>query len=173
MLMEKINRQIRYGSLKWIIIPAIALFMTTITNGQSIKKALLSRQEVTDFKKSLNDKLEDTTRIEVLLKLADYHLQKTGDEKSDLDSAGLYIKDAKAINARQTSRKKDGYILLNEASLARKSGNPDTGKQLIDKAISLLLTAKDEFHLALAYLELSRYYDTQKPDEAAVVINLF
>jgi two-component sensor histidine kinase len=157
---------------KFIII-AILLLRAVNTHGQEEQKVSLSLQEVNNLLRSLNKKTADTSRIDSYLKLGDYYLEKEGDEKSDLDSAASFIRQAKEINVRQLSRQRDGLILLYGSSLALKSGNTDAGKQLANQAITSLRTSNDEFHLALAYLELSRCYDSKKPEQAAIIKNVY
>ena len=149
---------------------AMLLLIAAVSNGQQIVKESLSEQEVEGLLKSLNKKTEDTTRIDILLQLAEHYLQK---EKPGMDSAAAFIRNSKEVNAKQISRKRDGLILLLESSLARKSGNTNEGRQLLVRAIGQLQTTKDEFHLIKAYLELSRYYDQGWPEHSAAIKNAF
>lgn len=156
-----------------LIIIITLLHIAAIVSGQAEIKYFLNNQQVAGLHNTLNKNIEDSTRVNILLRLAKYHFDK-GNEKSDLDSAATFISNAKTINARQTSRKRDGPILLYEAYLARRSGNTDAGRQLVNQAIRQIQTSSnDEFHLAEAYLELSRYYDSYEPRQLVAIRNVF
>ena len=150
----------------------VLLHIAAIVNGQAEVKNLVSKQQVTDLHNTLGKTIADSTRINILLKLAKYHFEK-GNEKSNLDSAASLIMNAKAINALQTSGKREGLISLYEASLARRRGNTNAGKQLVNQAISQIQAVNDEFHLAEAYLELSCYYDARDPKQFGSISNVF
>jgi len=149
------------------------LLTTSITRGQAVYQERLNEGMAIDLLKLLNKTIDDTTRIDILLKLAEYKLQKAGDEKSDLDSAAELIRNAKEINAKKISRKRDGTILLHESTLTRKRGNTDAARQLVSRAIGQLQLSNDEFHLTLAYLELSRCYDSKEPEQTSAIKNAF
>jgi two-component sensor histidine kinase len=148
------------------------MHIATTVSGQAEIKNILSSQQVNYLHKTLLENIEDSSRINILLRLARYHFEK-GNENSNLDSAAIFINKAKTINARQPSVEHDGFILLYEACLARRSGNSDTGKQLLNKAIRQMQMLKDEFHLAEAYLELCLYYDPNEPRQVAAMRNVF
>ena len=154
------------------ILIAMLLHTASIVSGQAEIKNPLNNQQVASLFNSLNKNIEDSTRVNILLRLAKYHFEK-GNEKSDLDSAATFIINAKAINTRQTSGKRDGLILLYEAYLARKKGNTDAGRRLVSQAIRQIQTLDDEFHLAEAYLELSCYYDPNEPQQVVAIRNVF
>ncbi|MES1223380.1 MAG: sensor histidine kinase, partial [Bacteroidota bacterium] len=142
-------------------------------HGQTEGKGGISDQESKNLVTFLNKKLEDTNRIDIYLKLADYHLRKDAGEKPDLDSAATFIRNAKEINARQESRKRDGIITYYEGYQLRKAGNLSGAIQLLNVAAEQLKTANDEFHLALAWLELSRCYDPHLPGQESIIKNIF
>jgi hypothetical protein len=122
------------------------LFTTATTSGQVLLKFRLSEQAAGDLLKALNKKLADTTRIDILLKLADYHLQKENLQSSvpDLNSAATVISNAKEINARQRQPGKRGaLILLREASLSRRSDNASAAIPMLKKVIAQLQTTND------------------------------
>jgi two-component system, sensor histidine kinase PdtaS len=155
-----------------LIIIVIFLHIAAIVRGQAEIKNYLSNQQVATLHKALNTIIEDSIRVNILLRLAKYHFEKSN-EKSDLDSASTFISSAKAINARQTSGKRTGLILLYEAYLARKSGNAVAGRQLVNQAIRQIQALNDEFHLAEAYLELTWYYDPNDPKQVVTIRNVF
>jgi two-component sensor histidine kinase len=155
------------------IIVVMFLLLAPAINGQVVIEQTMSVQEAGNLLKSLNGKMADTTRIDILLKLAEHNLHKTSYKRLDLDSATTFIRNATDLNAKQSSRKRDGRILLDESSLTRKKGDANTGLQLIKGAIGQLQATNDEFLLVLAYLELSRYYDSQKPEQEAASKDAF
>src|SRR5688572_12324805 len=105
------------------------LLSITIASGQQILKPKLSQKERKDLQRSLLKTTDYTTQIDILLRLAEYHLQKAGTEKVDLDSAATFMFSAKTINAKQLSREKSGHILLSESSLVRQGGDTTAGRQ--------------------------------------------
>src|SRR5471030_2334874 len=72
--------------LVWFILalPAITV------NGQTPKQLLLELQK----------SKPDTNRLNVQIKLGSYYLYKPGEFKSDLDSADLFLNQAKELNAK-------------------------------------------------------------------------
>ena len=148
------------------------LHIAAIVSGQGEIKNFLSNQQVADLHNTLKTNIEDSTRVNILLQLAKFHFER-GNEKSDLDSASTFINSAKAINTKQVSGKRNGLVLLYEAYLARRSGNIDAGRQKVNQAIRQIQALNDEFHLAEAYLELSRYYDPNDPQQVIAIRNVF
>jgi len=125
-----------------LILIVIFLLKAATTIGQVYIKTGISTEESIGLMRSLAIKMEDTARVDILLPIADYHLWKSSDAPSDLDSAARFINQATAIN----SPKRDGLVSYYEAWLARRKGNTDAGKQLINKAITQLKAKGDEFH---------------------------
>jgi two-component sensor histidine kinase len=155
------------------IIIAVFLLTAAITSGQTVVKSNLSKQEASHLLNSLSKKIADTNRIDILLRLAEYNLEKESYEQVDLDSAASFIRHAKEINARQISGKRDDVILLYESTLIRKGGNREAARQLVNRAIRQLKISNDEFHLLQAYLELSRCYDPKVPEQATAIKDVF
>lgn len=117
--------------------------------------------------RSLKNAKDDTTKINHLLKLAEYNIMKPGEIKSDLNSAAGYVARAHQVNLRIGSEQAEGYIFMVEAMLKREEGDLRHGKALIDNAINLLKRSKDTIHLGDAYKELSVYFDYTIPAELA------
>jgi two-component sensor histidine kinase len=148
------------------------LFTVTITSGQHIAAPSLTHAEARNFLQLLNTRTADTTRIDILLQLATYHILKDGKNKANLDSAAAFIQQANDLNTKIRSPRLEGYITLVESSLAKKSGDTITGKKLVNKSIRLLESANGPFHRAMAYLELLSYIDFKHPDQLAEVNSL-
>jgi two-component sensor histidine kinase len=155
------------------IIIALLLLMTVTTNGQVLLKNSLSREAIFDLKKSLNKKLTDTARIDILLTLADHYLQTRYNESPNFDSAAIFVRNAKEINAGQQPGRRNGLLLLYESSLIRKTGNKTEGIPLLNRAIAQLQTANDGFYETMAWMELSRCYDPNDSVQAITVKNVF
>jgi two-component system, sensor histidine kinase PdtaS len=109
---------------------------------------------------------QDTVRISLLLKLAQFEIFKTGEYKIDLDSAGVYIEAAKTINTRAQSPQAAGWIVLTESYLLKEHEEQrPQGKALAEKAVAMLQQANDPFHLAEAYRAVSEYYNKDNTEE--------
>ena len=157
---------------RFVIIVTL-LFTATYTSGQAFVVPTLTPKVASALLKTLNKKIEDTIRIDILLQLAHYYLRKEGNEKSDLDSAGLLVRNAKEINSKLLLGKRDGLVSLFECSLEIRAGNPVAGRELANKAIRLFQSSNDDLHLAQSYLALSRCYDSKVPDQASAIKKTF
>jgi two-component sensor histidine kinase len=156
-----------------LILIVVFVLKFAAASGQAFAKSGLSEEDATTLKRSLVIKKEDTAQVDMLLRLAEYHLFKNSEAQADLDSAATFISQATTINGRLLSGKRDGLLAYYQGWLARRNGQAAAAKQWIDKAIAQLKAAGDEFHVALAYLELSLYYDPMKPEQATVIKNTF
>lgn len=155
-----------------LIIIIFLLHIAAVVSGQAEIKNLLSDQQAAHLHNALYKNIDDSVRVNILLRLAKYHLERSK-ERSDLDRSATFISTAKAINARQASGKRDGLILLYEAYLERRRGNTDAGKKLVNLAITQIQALNDEFHLAEAYLERIFYYDPNEPRQVVAIRNTF
>ncbi|HEU5168251.1 MAG TPA: hypothetical protein VFU29_22050, partial [Chitinophagaceae bacterium] len=159
---------------RFIIINAF-LLMTCITSGQLelVFRPRLSTQQASDLLKTLDKKMDDSTRLNILLKLSLYNLEKLNGEKPDLDSAAVFIKDAKDINSKLLYKKEAIVIAIYESTLTRKSDDTVTARQMISNVINLLQSTNDELNLEQGYLELSRCYDFKVPEQAAEITKAY
>ena len=132
----------------------------------------LSRKEADALLKSLSEEHADTARINSFLKLAQFNILKPGSLKADLDSAALFIKQAKNIYAKGGVPDVNGYIVLVEGYLLGEKGDRDAEKKYLDTAISILSNTGDKLHLGQAYFELSGFYSYRKAAQAAEKIRL-
>jgi two-component sensor histidine kinase len=102
---------------------------------------------------------QDTSRIALLLKLAEFEVFKAGEYKTDLDSVAVYIEAAKTLNIKLQSLRAAGWIVLAESYLLKeRPGQRTQGKAYAEKALAMLLQVKDPFYTAKAYQALSEYY---------------
>jgi two-component system, sensor histidine kinase PdtaS len=103
---------------------------------------------------------QDTSRIALLLKLAEFEVFKAGEYKTDLDSAAVYIEAAKTLNTKVQSPQAAGWVVLAESYLLKeRPGQRLQGKAYAEKALAMLQQGNDPFHTANAYHALSDYYD--------------
>jgi two-component sensor histidine kinase len=140
---------------------------------QSLYRTNISVNDANDLLHSLNKKLNDTVRIDILLKLVQYNLEKESDEKLDLDSASMFLNKAKEINSKQITNNRKGLIFLYESYIEAKNGKIEIARPLINLAIQEFQISKDEFHLSLAYLELTRFYNSNDSKDADTIKGLF
>jgi two-component system, sensor histidine kinase PdtaS len=155
------------------IIIILLLLAALTTNGQVMVKNSLSREAKSELLKSLNKKLTDTARIDILLQLADRYLQTIYGETTNVDSAAIFVREAKEISARLPAGKRNGRALLYESSLIRKTGNKSEGIPLLKRAIEQLKTARDDFYGTMAWMELSRCYDPNDSAQVPAIKNVF
>ncbi|MCQ6957013.1 histidine kinase dimerization/phosphoacceptor domain -containing protein [Mucilaginibacter aquariorum] len=132
----------------------------------------ISAREAVEISRLLPKSVADSIRIELFLKLAEYHILKAGEYKPDLDSAGKFISAAERQNLRLASPKYEGYIFLVKAIFFRESGKLSEGKSTVKKAIILLRSTGDHHHLGLAYFELAQHCDYSDPIQLPEKIRL-
>jgi tetratricopeptide (TPR) repeat protein len=147
------------------------IFAILFVCGQDVTHNL-SRQEANILLKSLNQGYDDTARVNSLLKLAQFNILKPGSLKADLDSAALFIKQAKSISEKISPQDNKGYITLVDAFLYGEEGKRDTERKYIETAISILKNSDDKLHLGQAYFELSGYYKYRDHTQSAEKIRL-
>ncbi|WP_426670381.1 tetratricopeptide repeat-containing sensor histidine kinase [Mucilaginibacter sp. McL0603] len=153
--------------MKRLITIIILLFIFWYADGQNI-----SRHEADSLRRTLNTSSDHATRINSLLKLAEYQIFKPGEYKADLDSAATFINQAERLNVKEKSTDIYGYIVLVKAYLEREKGQTKTGKDLVEQAIRILSGVKDRFHLGKAFLNLAQYYDYNDRRQLTVMIQL-
>ncbi|SDS72522.1 Two-component sensor histidine kinase, contains HisKA and HATPase domains [Mucilaginibacter mallensis] len=144
--------------MKIFVFTTLLLFMINIVCAQDITHNI-SPQEAKELLKSVYRKSDDNIKIDRLLRLAAYNVLKTGEHRADLDSAEVFIGQAKVINAKIKSQGINGYIALVQSMLDRERGKRNDGKKNAKIAITLLKNTTDKYHLGLAYLEMAQYYD--------------
>jgi two-component sensor histidine kinase len=115
--------------------------------------------EADSLRKTLGKPNQDTARVNTLLKLAEFEVFKPGEFKKDLDSAAVYIDQAKNLYQKVNSAEVYGHIILTESYLANERGQKEQGKALVKKAISILSNGPDKYQLGQAYLALAQYYN--------------
>ena len=135
-----------------LIISLQLLIMTTF--GQDI-----SRLEADSMLNALDKSKPDIERIELLLNLAQFHILKPGEFQVDLDSAMVYIDEAKVLNSAVKSSDAYGYQLLTESYLTKDKGQRDEARKMVKRAVSILESGSNKSYLGCAYYELASYHD--------------
>jgi len=154
--------------MKRLLIYLMLLFASGTVHGQA-----LFRYKTDSLLKMLNKKPVDSTRIDVLLKLAQYYILREGENKPYLmDSAAIFINAANKLSAGIKPMKYDGYVTLIASYLTIERRDTTNGKILVNKAIQRLKADHDDYHLTVAYIELSKYYNSKDPKQSAVINSL-
>lgn len=121
-----------------------------------------------DLKKSVND----ADKANLLLELALAYVYKPGEEKNDLDSALLFIKQAENINNKILHDKAiEAKIYFTYSNTYREKGDTATGHPYINKSISLYETLLFPEDLGNAYLEIKNYYGDAGREDIPKVID--
>ena len=132
---------------------SVFLFFSIPSYAQSI-----SPGEAKTLAEKLNGR-EDTSQIDLLLRLAQYQIFKPGEFKADLDSAADFIKKAENINAHIGSKWANGYILLVNSDLLRETGQSEKAEEYARQAAEILKSNPDKSLAGQAYFEFSSYFD--------------
>src|SRR5215831_17601109 len=103
----------QYRTMSRLIATVIFMFMMAASFGQDI-----SREDADSLMKSLTVSKTDQDRIDILFKLAQYHMFKPGKFQMDLDSAKVCIDQAASLNAKVKSADDDGFLVLLNSFLA-------------------------------------------------------
>ena len=144
----------------------LLLLITANTCAQEI-----SEQEAAVLRKMLNEKsTADTTQVQTLLKLASYNILKPEELKEDLDSAERYMNLAAGRSAIVHMPEARAYLKLLGGNLHKERGNNQ--KELFAVAVEELRPTKDKFHLAMAEIELSKFYNANVSSEMAQKMTL-
>jgi hypothetical protein len=144
----------------------ITLCITISIHGQEI-----SRNEADALLNSLDgSNVAGNKRLETLLALASFNILKPGELKADLDSAQALMAQAENLNSKLHNTEASAYLQLLTAYLTRERG--EDLKELFLKAVDALKVTKDSFHLAMAKVELSKYYNAAIPAELTQKVGL-
>ncbi|MBC7937801.1 MAG: hypothetical protein H7Y86_20840 [Rhizobacter sp.] len=132
----------------------------------------ITRHGADSMMMALNKSKPGSDRINLLLKLAQFHIFKPGEKQIDFDSAIVFINEVKALNRTLNSAAAHGYQILTESYLAREKGHKEAAKNMVVKAITILETGDNKDYLGQACYELSMYYDYRDPQEISKKISL-
>lgn len=118
----------------------------------------LSSQEVAATLQRLQASEADTTHVELLLKLAQHHVYKPGENIADLDSGLVLIKQAKQLSEQILYPKGVGKSYLGYSEAYREKGEREKGMDYIDRAIGLFTKNSLYEELGDAYMERRHYF---------------
>jgi two-component sensor histidine kinase len=118
----------------------------------------ITRQAADSLLRSLDGGREDQDRLHAYLQLADFYIQKPGEEKADLDAASGYLEKARQLDARLLTKDGEGYIALIASYLYKERNQKPQGQQMADKAIDFFERDSNAGLLARAYFARSEYY---------------
>jgi two-component system, sensor histidine kinase PdtaS len=135
--------------------------------------AQFSRQEADSMLNALVKTTLERQRIDLLLNLAQFHILKPGEFQADFDSASFFMNEAGTLNKTLKSPDAEGYLLLTETYLLRETGQRDEARKMNERAVTVLESGSNKSYLAMAYYELSWYYDhfdaVQRPEKIRLV----
>ncbi|MBA4057512.1 MAG: hypothetical protein C0490_22545, partial [Marivirga sp.] len=125
-----------------LIIIAMLLLITAVSNGQQIVKESLSKQEVEGLLKSLNKKTEDTTRISLQLELGNYYHYKPlsypvkpNEYKHNQDSAINVFNQALQLSIKLNETDWQ-YNVLDMIAECEREINPERSRQILQQAVT-------------------------------------
>ena len=131
----------------------IILFVTVPVYSQD-----LTGREADSLHQLLNRPMPDTEYLDVLFRLAEFYITKPGEYKQDLDNAAESLKKTELINARLNSEDIRGFQTLIASMLAKERKQEKLGKEMAEKAVSILSKGSNKYYLGKAYFCLSDYY---------------
>jgi two-component sensor histidine kinase len=118
----------------------------------------LTGPEADSLRLELNKSLPDTDRLDILFRLAEFYIVKSGEDKQDLNYAAEYLKKTEVVNARLNSEDVRGYQLLIASLIAKEKKQEKQGKEMAEKAVNILSSGNNKYYLAKAYFRLSDFY---------------
>jgi len=118
-----------------------------------------SRTEALTLSAQLRQARTDTARMGLMLRLATYQIKKTGEFKTDLDSAADLLHQAEKINGTLKDSRYQGYISLVHSYLAEELKQAAAAKQSASDAIRYLTMSGGDYNLlGESYFQHSRSY---------------
>lgn len=122
------------------------------------------------LKKQLSASQPDTSRLNILLQMAEFETFKPGEYKKDLDSAAAYIYQAEQLNNTLQSPESTAYIIIERSYLAKDREDRKNGQALMQRAFQLVSGTHNWYLLGTASLGLAEYYDYTNPKEVPLKI---
>lgn len=118
----------------------------------------ISRQEADSMITALKTNKKIIERIDLFLRLAQFHISKPGKQQPNLDSAKKCMNEATTLNKFANSPVANGRLILTESYLLKKNEQNEEAKRMAAKAVAILETTPDKNYLGRACYELSGYY---------------
>ena len=138
---------------KYIIITVLLLLSVSSSFAQNFSLSL-QNETLEKLRKTSNEH----DRADLLCKLALLYVYKPGENKTDLDSAILLIKQAEVSISNRFDSSIQSRLYFAYANAYREAGNREIGHQYIDKAIKLYEKLLPSCEAGEAYMELSNYF---------------
>jgi two-component sensor histidine kinase/tetratricopeptide (TPR) repeat protein len=108
----------------------------------------------------------DTAKVNLLIALGKYYLNKPGELAKDMDSATLYNREARQISTTLKYEAGLGRSILLEGQICREQGNRDKGLQVTKKSLQFALQHNLLKETADAYLALCDFFGVDNDDLA-------
>ncbi|MEO6313617.1 MAG: histidine kinase dimerization/phosphoacceptor domain -containing protein [Chitinophagaceae bacterium] len=118
----------------------------------------LSSSQTDSLRLVLNRPLPDSVRVDILFRLAESYIVKTGDDRRDLTYAADCLRKVELINAAVQSADIAAYQILIGSMLAKERKQDKQAKEMAWQAVNLLSNSKNQYYLGKAYFNLSDYY---------------
>jgi transcriptional regulator with GAF, ATPase, and Fis domain/two-component sensor histidine kinase/AmiR/NasT family two-component response regulator len=164
-----LSTRMRKLGIKWKYILTIVFWFALIP----ARTQRIFRLQFDSMTRRLDLSKKDTQQLFTLLRMAEFHIRKTGEFQYDLDSAKECIDRAKTMNEVVQSRDADGYILLMQSLLNREEPNGmATAKRETQEAVDILRQGHLPLILGHALVSLSWYGEYRNEDELTAKIDL-
>jgi two-component sensor histidine kinase/tetratricopeptide (TPR) repeat protein len=138
--------------------------MLTLTGMNTFSQGV-GREWWDSLRTTLNKGTSDADRMHIYFMEAQYHIFKSGELEIDLDSAEQAMHKVASLNQKLKSQDAENLQVFVKSLLARERRQEKTGKELAEKAVSLLKNAKNQYYAGIAYFTLSDYYNYANPVE--------
>lgn len=149
-----------------------------IITGFTCLSLLLSAQNV--FKDSLpqlitrlNQSVEDTNRITLLLAISEYYLHKAGEQPADINAAFESSNKALALSKKLQYTAGLGKSFIALSKVCREKADTKNGKQYSQKAIDILANSMCFLDIGNAWVEKAAYLDTWDQQERTLRIEYY
>ena len=131
------------------------LMTALMLTGMAQVMPLPSMEEIrTDMKKAHTD----TGRADVMLNLALSYVFRTGEYKSDLDSAMLWVRNAEHINREVQDKRIKAKAFFVYSNILREGGDTSAGRKFILQSLAVYRTVDAPSDMGEAWLEAANYY---------------
>ena len=124
------------------------------------------------FKHALEANKQDTSKVNLLLRLSEYYFFKNPKRTTDLDSAMFYAKEAEALSNKLNDQKSLGNSYEQISKIFHQKNDTARGKYFANKAIEIFKANNCFMELAYAYYDLSGYYSINSSKEIVERISI-
>ncbi len=155
-------------------IKSLLLFMPLFTSHiNGVAQPSLTNKEIQLILREVQKNRTDTNQVISLLKLSKYYILKPGENKTDIDSALLFIQRAEKLSTALSYHEGICDCLYQNSIAYRERGDRSKSKQYAQTAVEVCTQYKFPDLLGESYLELTQYLDYRKADENRQRIMLF